>query len=151
MRKESGYSLVSVVQTSQRERRWLRAKQSHLQLRPERHSLKAMLTRSGTRLIHGTNLAPSLINTPELGPICHVHVGHESFVSTESGNMDWTGTPARKAAASGTYHIVEIRFDGDRCPLSLVLTDHLPDHHPAHGCEKIQYRCNGRVQLAAYA
>lgn len=95
--------------------------------------------------MHGTNLAPSLIRTPELGPIYDAKVRQATHVSRGFGSLNEKNMPAKKADSSGTYHIVEIRFDGDRCPLSLVLTDHFPDHHPAHRCEKIQCRRDGRV------
>lgn len=109
-----------------------------------------MITRSGTRLMHGTNLAPSLINTAELGPICDAIVRQATHNSRGFGSLN-ENISANKADSRGTYHIVKIRFDGDRCPLSLVLTDHLPDHHPTHRYEEVHCHRDGRVQLAAYA
>lgn len=61
--------LARIVQAGQKERRWL--------TRENESQLEYLLsggawgpTKSGTRLMQGTNLAPSLISTPELGPTC---------------------------------------------------------------------------------
>ena len=48
-------------------------------------------------------------------------------IANQYERVSW-GIPKSK-----TRHIVEIRLDGDRSPLSLILADHFPHHHTAHG------------------